>query len=155
MNEYQRKRFAMIRDAAAADAAAAHGDAEARMLQESEAEGQELNRLTREASKAAGTLAALKGGTSGATMGALLGDIRKAEGDYRAAARRNAVMRRGAFVRDVEGFNSRAVATTRSAYVPERPATSLLSMGIQAGTSALGMFAQTGGTKWDQFLIRD
>lgn len=130
--------------------AAESGAAETEFIQQNEAETQELRKVGMEAAKAAGSVA-VKGGP-GTNMGALMGDILRAEGDYRASARRQATLIRGGLRRSQSMSAVRAGHEAQSAWTPPTPTTGLLPMLINAGTAGLSMWASTGGNNWNELM---
>lgn len=151
-NRASGRRFNAAAAAARQRYAAEVGAAETEFLQENEAESQELQQVGREAAKAAGALAARKG--TGTNVDSLLNDIILKEGEFRAASRRNATLRRGAFVRSATMSGMRAQEATRAAWTPPTPTTGILASVIQAGASGLSMWASTNGNRWDEFLLK-
>ena len=130
--------------------AAESGASETEFLQQNEAESQELRRVGLEAAKAAGAVA-VRGGP-GRPVDALLSDILRAEGEYRASARRQATLVRGGLRRSQSMSAIRAGHEAQAAWMPSTPTTGLLPMLINAGTAGLSMWASTGGNNWNELM---
>lgn len=150
-NRLQEQQFQRGTAAAHARFAAEYGAGEAEAIQQNEAETQELRQLGNQAAKAAGAVA-VKGGGSGRPVNALLSDILQKEGDYRAASRRNALMRRGGLRRSAAMGAVRAGNEALSNWRPATPTTSGLTMAINAGVAGLNAYVASGGQNWGDKL---